>query len=73
MKRTKTCGWCECYEISEHPFKKGVCRFNPEPYSKWPQEHCSRFQWNEEAMQEMLKESEAAVKESMDFSSKGKT
>ena len=67
MKRTKTCKWCEWHA-------RGWCRYYPEAITKYSSSRrCGiGFQWNEEAMNEMVKESEAAVKEQLDYSSKGK-
>jgi len=75
MHRTKTCRWCEWFTCPPYPGagNAGECRFNPIIVRKYaPELFCGRFQWNEEAMQEMLAESEKKVKDSLDFSSKGK-
>ena len=78
MKRTKTCGWCEWFTLNEPTAHKsmamGKCKWSPQelPMNRHAIRCGVGFQWNEEAYSEMLVESEAAVKEALDFSSKGK-
>ena len=72
-KRTKTCRWCEWFTLPDYNGCTGSCWYNPITVAKYPNErYCGQFDWDSAAMQEMLEESEQAVKESMDFSSKGK-